>query len=217
MSASIRQATADGDSTAPTSLRPMGDASTYWDAEAATFDGEPDHGLLDPVVRESWRRLLLRHLPPPPARVADLGCGTATLGVLLATEGFEIVGLDASLPMLGHGRAKATAAGVTVELIRGDASDPPLKPGTVDVVLCRHVLWALKDTGRALATWSQLLRAGGRIVLIEGRWSTGGGLASRTIAEALSSLGHDVTVEALPDERLWGRAITDERYLICAT
>ncbi|MGW0652064.1 SAM-dependent methyltransferase, partial [Streptomyces umbrinus] len=25
-----------------------------WDAESATFDDEPDHGLRDPAVREAW-------------------------------------------------------------------------------------------------------------------------------------------------------------------
>jgi hypothetical protein len=30
----------------------------YWDAAAASFDNEPDHGLRDPLVREAWTKLL---------------------------------------------------------------------------------------------------------------------------------------------------------------
>jgi hypothetical protein len=30
----------------------------YWDAQAAAFDDEPDHGLRDPAVRQSSGRLL---------------------------------------------------------------------------------------------------------------------------------------------------------------
>jgi hypothetical protein len=31
-----------------------------WDAQAETFDAEPDHGLTDPTVREAWRALVHR-------------------------------------------------------------------------------------------------------------------------------------------------------------
>ena len=55
-----------------------------WDAQADAFDQPADHGLRDPAVRQAWRELLVSHLPEPPARVADLGCGTGTLSVLLA-------------------------------------------------------------------------------------------------------------------------------------
>jgi len=42
-----------------------------WDAQAADFDAEPDHGLTDPAVRAAWRELLTPLLPPtPPTRDA---------------------------------------------------------------------------------------------------------------------------------------------------
>lgn len=48
-----------------------------WDAEADTFDDEPDHGLRDAVVREAWAERLRAWLPETPCEVLDLGCGTA--------------------------------------------------------------------------------------------------------------------------------------------
>ena len=54
-----------------------------WDAQAEAFDEEPDHGLHDPVVRAAWQSLLRSLMPPIPSRVADLGCGTGTLSLLL--------------------------------------------------------------------------------------------------------------------------------------
>lgn len=61
-----------------------------WDLEAETFDDEPDHGLAEPTTRAAWRDLLLGALPAPPARIADLGCGTGTLTRLLVDEGFAV-------------------------------------------------------------------------------------------------------------------------------
>ena len=65
---------------------------SLWDAEAAAFDEAPDHGLLDPRVRSAWRDLLLGVLPAAPAAVVDLGCGTGTLAVLLAEQGYAVDG-----------------------------------------------------------------------------------------------------------------------------
>ncbi len=81
--------------------------SETWDAEAEHFDDEPDHGLRDPAIREAWRVLLREHLPAPPARIADLGCGTGSLSVLLADEGYAVDGVDFSPEMVRRARAKA--------------------------------------------------------------------------------------------------------------
>ena len=81
------------------------DQRELWDAEAATFDDEADHGLADPATREAWRALLLGVLPPAPARIADLGCGTGSLSVLLAREGYAVDGLDLSPERVARARA----------------------------------------------------------------------------------------------------------------
>jgi ubiquinone/menaquinone biosynthesis C-methylase UbiE len=192
----------------------MVDAASLWDQEAATFDDEPDHGLLDVDVRQAWRELLVEVLPPAPARVVDVGCGTGTLAVLLAEEGLAVTGIDVSGQMLARARSKAAAASLPVALVRGDAADPPLRSGTFDVVVCRHVLWAMHDVDAALASWSDLLGPDGVLVLVEGRWSTGAGLPSTDVVAAMRRLGRRAVVRPLTDERLWGRRIDDDRYLV---
>ena len=75
----------------------------YWDGRAGTFDEEPDHGLRDPAVRQAWADLLLP-LVPPSSRVADLGCGTGTLSVLLAGAGHDVHGVDLAPRMVEAAR-----------------------------------------------------------------------------------------------------------------
>ncbi len=84
-------------------------ARAYWDAAAPGFDAEPDHGLHDPAVRQAWAELLRAYLPPPPASVLDLGCGTGSLTVLLAALGHAVTGLDFSGAMIALAEAKADA------------------------------------------------------------------------------------------------------------
>jgi SAM-dependent methyltransferase len=191
----------------------VSDARDLWDAEAADFDEPADHGLGDPQVRAAWRELLLGALPPTPARVADLGCGTATLTQLLAEEGYAVDAVDFSPAMVELARAKvAGLEGVTVT--EGDAGAPPLEAAAYDVVLCRHVLWALADQVEVLRRWSTLLKPGGRLVLVEGNWSNGAGLTAEDTVRLLSGAGRPAEVRHLTEAVFWGREITDERYLV---
>src|SRR3954453_2580568 len=89
------------------------DVRDYWDDQAATFDEEPDHGLRDAVVRDAWSALLARLLPPAPADVVDLGCGTGGLSVLLADAGYAVRGLDLSDRMVAAAAGKAEELGVS--------------------------------------------------------------------------------------------------------
>lgn len=187
--------------------------SENWDAEAATFDDEPDHGLRDADTRGAWRALLLRHLPRAPARVADLGCGTGTLSVLLADEGYAVDGVDLSGAMVELAVAKA-AGRAAASFVVGDAADPPLDGASYDVVLCRHVLWALPDPGAALGRWVDLLKPAGRLLLVEGSWHTGAGLSPEATVELVRGAGLEAELHLLDDPLLWGGEISDVRYLV---
>ncbi|MFD2077624.1 Methyltransferase domain-containing protein [Actinopolymorpha cephalotaxi] len=188
----------------------------YWNAFAPTFDDEPDHGLRDPLVRRAWKDLLLGVLPPSPADVLDLGCGTGSLSVLLAEVGYRVSGVDLAEQMVEAAKAKATAAGVDVRFEQGDAAQPPHEPHSFDVVLTRHVLWALPDPAGALERWVELLRPEGQLVLVEGRWETGGGIAADDCEALLRTHCRSVRVQRLDDPTFWGREISDARYLAIA-
>jgi hypothetical protein len=83
-----------------------------------------------------------------------------------------------------------------------------------------------------LRRWTNLLRPGGRLVLIEGRWDVlldaqpyggleplpwAGGLSAERLGAAVAPLVHHVHTEPLTDPALWGRPIHDERYVLIAS
>lgn len=186
---------------------------TAWDAEAERYDEEADHGLRDPAVREAWRSLLREVLPAAPARVAEMGCGTGSLTLLLAEDGHRVDGVDVSSAMLERARVK-TGGHDSVSLVGGDAAHPPFSPGRYDAVLCRHVLWALPDPVAVLRRWSDLLVPGGRLVLVEGDWHTGAGLTAERTVALLGEAGRSATVRRLREPVYWGGDVADERYLV---
>lgn len=153
-------------------------------------------------------------MPPAPASVVDLGCGTGSLAVLLAQGGHQVQGLDLSDRMVAAAVHKAAAAQVPAVFQQGDAALPPYAPASCDVVLARHVLWAMPDPLAALGRWVRLLRPAGRLVLVEGRWSTGSGLTAVDCRRLLCQHRHEAAVTRLENPTLWGRHIDDERYLI---
>ncbi|MEU6106265.1 class I SAM-dependent methyltransferase [Streptomyces flaveolus] len=191
--------------------------SIDWDSRAATFDEESDHGLRDPGVRRAWAARLRSWLPGRPGDVLDLGCGTGSLSLLAAEQGHRVTGVDLSPAMLELARAKL--AGRDAVFLAGDAGAPPVGGGRFDAVLVRHVLWMLPDPGRVLAHWRELLRPGGRLVLIEGVWGsvTPVGIPAGRLTGLLAPLGGQVRVERLSDDpSLWGKEVDDERYAVVA-
>ena len=58
------------------------------------------------LMAQYLREILGRH-PAPRRRALDLACGTGTLALMLADDGWDVVGLDVSEAMLGQARAKA--------------------------------------------------------------------------------------------------------------
>lgn len=215
---------------------PESPIASFWDDAAASFDEEADHGLRDPAVRAAWAERLRAWLPAGPLDVLDLGCGTGSLSLLLAEQGHRPVGVDLSPRMVEQARRKLSAAGFDVAVMVGDAGNPPAEAGaSFDVLLCRHLLWTLPDPEDALRRWAGLLRPGGRLVLIEGRWAAHdepddgqsyamgsaslpwmGGVRAGRLLGALRPLVKDARHEPLTDPVLWGRPIQDERYAVIA-
>lgn len=188
-----------------------------WDASAAAFDEEPDHGLRDPDVRAAWAGRLRSWLAERRCDLLDLGCGTGSLSLLAAEQGHRVTGVDLAPAMIDLARAKL--AGRDAAFLVGDAAAPPVGEERFDALLVRHVLWTLPDPARVLRHWRGLLRPGGRLVLVEGVWGTVDpvGIPADRLTALLAPLTDRVRVEPLSqDARLWGGPVRDERYAMVA-
>ena len=193
------------------------EARQYWDDLAQSFDDEPDHGLRDSLVLETWTELLKTCVPAANSTILDIGCGTGSLSVILARLGHTVTGIDLSPSMISLARTKAAAYGLEIEFHIMDASHPQFAEPQFDLILCRHLLWALPEPEQVLQRWVKFLKPMGRLILIEGYWRTGAGLHAEEITEMLPSSFINISVRNLSnDPDFWGGNVTDERYIIIA-
>jgi arsenite methyltransferase len=98
----------------------------------------------------------------PGSRLLDVGCGTgATVEYLIGQHGFLAAGVDTSLPMLAHGRAKNPL----LPLVRADGESLPFFDGEWDGVLAECSLSLTRDPDAALQECRRVLRRAGKLIL----------------------------------------------------
>jgi ubiquinone/menaquinone biosynthesis C-methylase UbiE len=152
----------------------------HWDRRASTFDDEMGHSLVNDEQRKAWLDLLSRLAGPAPRRVLDVGCGTGILALTFAELGHTVTGIDLSPQMIDRARLKAEQARQQIDFGVGDAAALDRADETYDLVVARHVIWNLPDPKRGIAEWLRVLRPGGRLALIEGKWADNDALALAT-------------------------------------
>lgn len=101
------------------------------------------------------------------ARVLDIGCGDGRHAVELAVRGFEVVGLDLSLPMLARAGDLAQARSVKLNFIQGDMRDLRFE-SAFDAAYCVGTTFGYFDDEtnvQVLANAARALKPGGRFLL----------------------------------------------------
>lgn len=97
----------------------------------------------------------------------DLACGTGTIALAFAQQGWRVYGVDASPAMLAQARAKAAEAGASLLLSQQDMRSFVL-PEPVDLVTCLfdslNYLVAVEDLQMTFARVAAHLRPGGLFI-----------------------------------------------------
>ena len=169
------------------------------------------------MVRNAWNALLKEWLPLDSSRVLDAGCGTGSLGLLMAELGHDVTGIDFSEAMIAKAATKAVPVESRIRFAVMNAEVPEFAGDSFDVVLGRHVLWTFQHPATVLAAWSRCLTSPSRMILIEGFWHTGSGMHLQQVVEALPARATVVTTMRLDDQQdLWGGSVHDERFIVVA-
>jgi SAM-dependent methyltransferase len=139
------------------------------------------------------------HIPEPPARVLEVGCGNGDLALALAERGFDVTAID----------PKAPDGPIFRQVRLEDFSDAR----GFDAVVASLSLHHIHDLGHALDTIASLLPPGGPLVLEEWAIERLAGPTARWWYEqrrALASVGR--VESAVPDDfEAWQRQSAEDR------
>ena len=137
-------------------------AQVYFNQIAGRFDRVYGPG-------RSWQafgHLLLRVLPP--LVVADLGAGEGLLSELLARRCKRVIAVDNSEKIVEFGKAKAKKNGLkNLEFRQGDLQDPPIEPGSVDLVVLSQALHHAENPADTIAAAHKILKSGGQVLILD--------------------------------------------------
>ena len=101
----------------------------------------------------------------PGGQAVDIGCGAARNAAPLAEQGWHVVGLDLSEPMLVAARDRVASAGIAerVRLAVSPMDRLPIADGCADLIVA-HGIWNLARSGaefrRAVAEAARVARPG---------------------------------------------------------
>ncbi len=125
----------------------------YWNFQRAVARNQ----LLPFLQRAGvdWRR----------GRVVELGCAEGGVALEFAAAGASVLGLDLDAARVAVGRELAAEAGVELELRPGDACDPRITGGPVELIVLRDVVEHLPDLEGVLRGLRRVLRPDGHLLV----------------------------------------------------
>ncbi len=136
-----------------------------------------------------YHRLLLRQLPPRPARVLDVGCRTGVFAGKAAACTKHVDALDRSPQMIDAARESTPA---NVHCVLTDVMTHPLVPSAYDAIVSISTLHHL-PLQLALARLAEALRLGGAS---RGAWSN-------RRSRSLSLPGYWIAIKSVQTSTRW--------------
>ena len=110
---------------------------------------------------------ILSLLPPPPARLLDLGCGAGWTSRFFARSGYDVVGVDICPDMIRHAERMRLRDGLdNLQFVVSDYEELSFA-GTFDAAVFFDALHHAVDEGLAVRKAFAALRPGGRCVTSE--------------------------------------------------
>lgn len=146
-------------------------------------------------VWSRWIGASLPHIQGP--RVLEISFGTGHLLTRYAGN-FTVHGVDYNRRMVATARQATHRAGVTAHLVQGSVEHLPYPDESFDSIVNTMAFAGYPDGGVALAEMRRVLRADGRLVLIDVNYPADGNRLGRGLAAFWKSAGDVVRdLEAL--------------------
>jgi len=124
-----------------------------------------DYATLSEHIKDVGELVVARAGVEAGVDVLDVACGAGNAAIPAARAGARVTGLDLVPELLEAGRERATAAGVEVDWVEGDAEELPFESGAFDRVFSTFGHMFAPRHRRTADEMARVCRAGGVIAI----------------------------------------------------
>lgn len=122
-----------------------------------------DYPSVAEFVAQVGERLVERAVPARGEALLDVAAGSGNVAVPAAHAGAHVTALDLAPSLLEAGRVRASAAGVEIDWVEGDAEALPFADASFDVVLSAIGVQFTPDHHASASELARVCRPGGRV------------------------------------------------------
>lgn len=142
----------------------------YWGKRSDSFLEQRRAELHSPLA-ERWIGEIREYLPKKKQlKILDVGCGAGFFSILLAKEGYKVVGTDLTKEMIEQSKILAEEEGADCRFLVMDAEKLEFQAGSFDVVISRNLTWTLPNAKKAYREWFRVLKKGGVLLNFDGNY-----------------------------------------------
>jgi ubiquinone/menaquinone biosynthesis C-methylase UbiE len=124
--------------------------------------------IFHPGGESLTRRTVAAMKLPEHASIADLGCGTGTSAILLASQlNLQVSAVDISAANMERAAERVESAGIAMRLVQADVHDLPFSDREFDAVLAECTFSLFSDQARVLAEIRRVLKPGGQLAITD--------------------------------------------------
>jgi SAM-dependent methyltransferase len=157
-------------------------------------------------MEKDAEQFFLRLGVKPGTRLLDVGCGAGQLALIAARAGAQVVGCDIATNWLERARARASAEGLQITFVEGDAESLPFEDEQFDTVISLIGAMFAPRPDRVAAELTRVCRPGGRIAMAN--WTPGG-----FVGQMFKAISRYIAPAGMPAPVLWGdESIVRERF-----
>jgi SAM-dependent methyltransferase len=103
--------------------------------------------------------------PRPAENILDVGCGRAIDIVNMSSSGATLIGVEPSFVMLSHARETLKLNGCNTFILQAIGENIPVRPGSIDKVVCKGALDHFADPDRALQQMALAIKPAGKVII----------------------------------------------------